>query len=186
MPELNGNSRRNVELKARLDDLEAARKSARQVCTQSLGVLRQVDTYFHARHGRLKLREFDDRPAELIWYARPDAKESKTSDYQVVPVTNPATLKAALASALGIWVVVEKQRELFLAENVRIHLDQVARLGDFLEFEAVLEDEMTAADGEAAVARLRETFQIADEALVAGSYSDLLLAQLGNGSVASE
>ena len=50
---------RNIELKARLADLDAARKTAVAIATERLGTQHQVDTYFHCRHGRLKLRQID-------------------------------------------------------------------------------------------------------------------------------
>lgn len=48
---------RNIELKARLGDYEAALKAASAIATSRLGVQHQIDTYFHCRNGRLKLRE---------------------------------------------------------------------------------------------------------------------------------
>jgi adenylate cyclase class IV len=62
---------RNIEIKARLSDLAAARQTAAAVATKRLGAQHQVDTYFHCREGRLKLREVDGLSAQLVWYARP-------------------------------------------------------------------------------------------------------------------
>ncbi|MCU0979871.1 MAG: adenylate cyclase, partial [Pirellulaceae bacterium] len=62
-----------------------------------------------------------------------------------------------------------------LYHNVRIHLDRVVDLGEFLEFEAVLGPEVNADSGHAQVAFLRDQFQIADADLLSGSYADLLL-----------
>lgn len=167
-------SRRNVELKARLADLERARAVARELPAENRGVLQQRDTYFDARHGRLKLREFEHRQAELIWYERANETVSRLSDYRLVPVRNPESLKAALTAAMGVLVVVEKRRELFLYRNVRIHLDTVTDLGTFLEFEAVLAPDDEQSAGEALLADLQDRFGIADSDLVAESYGDLL------------
>ena len=49
--------RTNIELKARLASLETAREVASRLATERLEDQRQVDTYFHCREGRLKLRE---------------------------------------------------------------------------------------------------------------------------------
>ena len=124
---------RNIELKARLVDLDTARKVAGVISTKRLGPQHQIDTYFHCSHGRLKLRQIDGLRAELIWYNRADEADPKPSDYQLVPLSNPETLKAALAGALGVRAVVEKRREIFLYHAVRIHLDDVVGLGHFLE-----------------------------------------------------
>lgn len=168
---------RNIELKARLTDLPAARKIAEALATHRLGVQHQVDTYFHARHGRLKLREIDGLAAQLVCYQRADETGPKSSDYQLVPVGNPQTLKAALRAALGVRCVVDKRREIFLVDNVRIHLDDVVGLGTFLEFEAVLGANVDDAAGHAQVDRLMQAFHIAPADLVRGSYGELLAKQ---------
>jgi predicted adenylyl cyclase CyaB len=165
---------RNIELKARLSDLDAARRVAESVATRRLGGQRQVDIYFHCRDGRLKLREIDGLSAQLVWYDRPDQQGPKASDYVLVPVANPQTLKAALAAALGIRVVVRKRREIFLVDNVRIHLDEVDGLGPFLEFESVLSAEIDDARGRDQLDALAATFSIDKADLQSGSYADLI------------
>lgn len=167
-------SARNIEIKARLRDLESARRIAEQVATDYLGVQRQVDTYFQCSHGRLKLREIDGQPAQLVSYRRPDQPGPKGSDYVLSPVVDAALLKQALTMALGVWRVVDKRREIWLADNVRIHLDEVAGLGLFLEFEAVLSPPLDNAAGQRQVETLMAQFHIAAEELLSGSYSDLM------------
>ena len=44
---------RNIELKARVADLEAARAVAARIATERPVAQQQVDTYFHCRQGRL-------------------------------------------------------------------------------------------------------------------------------------
>jgi len=165
---------RNIELKARLNDLAAARQVAQAIATAELGTQIQTDTYFNCPQGRLKLRQIEHAPAQLVWYLRPDEEGAKSSDYRLVPVTNPETLKAALDSAYGIWCVVRKRREIFLWDNVRIHLDDVDRLGVFLEFEAVLNNQLQDEAGHAQLAELSRRFSLQATDLLAGSYSDLL------------
>ena len=173
-------TRRNVELKARYPDLQAGADIAGGLGSTDADTLVQVDTYFHAADGRLKLREITSRvkgeSAELIWYARPDSVAARTSQFHVVPVPRPAPIIDALDAGLGIQVVVRKTRRLFLHENVRIHLDEVEGLGNFLEFEAVLEEGQDEADGYAQLETLQRDFKIHNEAIVGTSYSDLLLA----------
>ncbi|HEX4148465.1 MAG TPA: class IV adenylate cyclase [Pirellulales bacterium] len=164
----------NIELKARLASLAAAREVAKEVATEHLGSERQIDTYFVSSHGRLKLREIEGRQSQLVWYQRPDQASAKQSDYLLVPVAAPAALKAALARACGTRVVVVKCREIFLADNVRIHLDQVAGLGEFLEFEAVLGEGVSAELGRSQVAELATRFGIEAAQLIDASYADLL------------
>jgi len=166
---------RNLELKARLLDLALARQVAARLSGGAPQVLEQVDTYFLCRQGRLKLRQESGSTAHLVAYARPDHSDARLSDYRLVPVADAAGLKEALVATVGLWGEVRKRRELTLVENVRIHLDQVAGLGDYLEFEAVFQapgDEQRAA---AQLAELSRHFGIQPADLVAGSYSDLLL-----------
>lgn len=166
-------SLRNVELKARIDAGDRMRAIAAQLATERLPDQHQIDTYFVCLHGRLKLREINAQRAELIWYERPDQTESKLCRYCRIPVADPAALKHALQAALGLRVVVEKHREIYLFHNVRIHLDQVTGLGNFLEFEAVLGPEVTEAAGRRQVEQLQARFGIATADLLTGSYADL-------------
>jgi len=138
----NPSPRRNLELKARHGDLAAARKVVQAMArVRSVGVENQVDTYFQVPHGRLKLREINEESAMLIFYERPDQATARICNYQLVPFPDPVALKAALSAALGMRGVVRKRREIYFWHNVRIHLDEVAGLGTFVEFEAVLSPE---------------------------------------------
>ncbi len=165
---------RNIELKARLGDLESARRVAARIATETLGVQEQVDTYFTCGHGRLKLREIDDVSAQLVGYARADRPEPKASDYQLVPIADPEALKAALTATLGVRCVVRKRREIFLYHNVRIHLDEVAGLGTFLEFEAVLGPDVDDSTGQAQLQELSAIFALNPADLLSGSYADMI------------
>lgn len=168
--------RRNVELKARLEDLESGRAIASRLATERLADQQQTDTYFYCVRGRLKLREIDNHRAELIWYDRPDEQGAKTSNYRLVPVSDAAGLKQALDAALGVRVVVQKTREIFLYHNVRLHLDRVRDLGTFLEFEAVLPPDADPASGEVQIDWLSQQFHLDPTSLLEGSYADLLEA----------
>jgi homotetrameric cytidine deaminase len=161
--------RRNVELKAIDPDPARTLSLALAAGASDEGVIVQRDTYFRVREGRLKLREEEPGEAQLIAYSRPDAADVRVSDYRVVPA--PDGLLAALEGTLGVDVVVEKRRHLLLWETVRIHLDDVAGLGSFLELEAVAEDESDLTRENGQIAHLREALEIGE--LVEGSYQTL-------------
>ena len=143
------------------------------------GVLLQRDTYFHAVQGRLKLREAPGAVAELISYRRADRDGPKVSNYRIVPVMDPVATADALADALGVRVVVEKARRLILWRDVRIHLDSVAGLGEFVELEAVSDAPGGLVAEEAKIAELRVALAITDDLLVARGYADLLERRAG-------
>jgi predicted adenylyl cyclase CyaB len=159
-------------------DRDAARSL--EVCqglgAEDKGTLIQRDTYFEVPRGRLKLREEPDAVATLIAYERPDLSGNKESRYRLVEVPEPTDLRAALESVLAITVVVSKTRRLFIHEGVRIHLDRVDGLGDFIEFEGVVADGDDPAQFTALLDSLRRSFAIHDKDLLRESYSDLLRA----------
>lgn len=169
----------NIEIKARYRDHETARRVARELGATSLGRIHQIDTYFETRVGKLKLRESDVNGSELIPYIKVDQAETKRSDYARLPAQDPALVKRLLGELLGARLAVDKIREVFLVDNVRVHLDDVEGLGSFLEFEAVFDDDTPDAE-ERERAKLRELmsrFGVEPGDLLEGSYPDLLVKQ---------
>lgn len=169
-------ARRNVELKARDPDPAATLAAALAHGASDEGYLHQRDTYFGAGEGRLKLRE-EDGGAVLIAYARADRATARTSAYHLAAVTDPAATTAALDAALGITVVVAKQRHLLLWDDVRIHLDTVDGLGTWVELEAVAPFDSDLSAEHAKVAELRAVLGITDDRVVERGYAAMLLAE---------
>lgn len=161
----------NVELKARDPDPGATLARAQALGAADHGVLRQRDTYFRVPHGRLKLREQEGAPAELIEYRRADEAVARESRYERVPAADG--LREALASSLGVRVVVDKARRLLLHDDVRIHLDEVAGLGRFVELEALVRDGDTG-DAARRCEHVRAALGIED--IEPRGYADLLQA----------
>jgi homotetrameric cytidine deaminase len=165
--------RRNVELKAHDPDPARSLAVCRELGAEDQGILRQRDTYFRTRSGRLKLREQEPGGATLIQYDRPDAAQARESRYRLTAVPEPDALRASLDAALGTLVVVAKQRHLLLWDGVRIHLDTVEGLGAFVELEGVAPPESDLSAEQEKVARLRAALGIED--VLTDSYSDRLL-----------
>ena len=165
----------NVEIKARIDSVEALLPLARALSDgDHPQLIHQDDTFFDAPHGRLKLRVFGDGSGELIHYQRADADGPKLSDYILAPAPEPESLREALTRGLGLLGRVRKERILLLAGATRIHLDRVEGLGEFLELEVGLQDGQTEAEGRAIAQGLMAALQIAPSQLVSGAYLDLL------------
>lgn len=166
--------RRNLERKARCADLATAAAALHELGARREGVQEQTDTFFFARAGRLKLRVIEGQPAVLIWYDRPDTTAVRSSAYHLVPVADAGLLRAALAAALGVRGEVRKRRDVWHWHNVRIHLDVVAGLGTFVEFEAVLAGEPDEAPSQLRLEELGRALGLVAAQDVGCAYADLL------------
>jgi len=166
--------KRLVELKARYEDSGKAR--ALLAGSEHVGTYRQTDTYFALGERRLKLREIGGRATgQLVYYERPDDLGVKESEVLLYEAVDPTVLKEMLTRAFGVRVVVRKTREIYRQEGVQVHVDEVEGLGRFVEFELAVDVAPPAIEeGRAKLAAWQRRFEIADEDLVASSYSDLL------------
>ena len=167
---------RNMEIKARVLDRDALIEKALALNPHEQFELYQKDTFFNTPQGRLKLRQFKDGSAELIFYHRPDQAGPKLSTYSRCPVTHAEELAQTLEQAYGVRGVVEKIRHVYLVGQTRIHVDKVTNLGDFMELEVVLEDHETLEYGETVAKDLLKALEIDQSQLIEGAYMDLLLA----------
>jgi adenylate cyclase class IV len=169
----------NVEIKCRYPDYERGARLARDLGADLHGRLAQTDTYFRIRPGRLKLRHTRSGPVEryeLIHYRRWNRPTAKTSDYQLLPVADgPRTLEF-FSAALGVLVRVDKERTVYVKDNLRVHLDDVPPLGRFLEFELIVSPAHPQEECRGRMQELVRRFGIMPGDLVKVSYSDLLLA----------
>ena len=165
----------NIEFKAELRDIEAARRQCDVLGAQYIGRLRQTDTYYKVVDGRLKRRVAPGEPTEWIYYHRPDRVTPKMSNYSIL--TEDQAHRRWGTKRLRAWLTVTKTRELWMVEEVRIHLDDVDRLGRFIEFEAVISREFDVQACHRAVGELRQLFAVTMGEPVSTSYSDLI-AQL--------
>ena len=165
---------RNVEIKARVGDLESVRSRAEHLADGPGELLLQEDTFFPCEGARLKLRRFDASAGELIWYSRPDAEGPKESQYALCPTETPDLLCDLLARAYGVRAVVRKRRTLLLVGRTRVHLDQVEGVGEFVELEVVLREGESTEDGVREAQRLMGELGIGEGDLVSGAYMDLL------------
>lgn len=162
----------NLEAKFRLPDHAAAQAAAIAIGYRPEAVLNQRDTFFVVATGKLKLREEDQR-SYLIGYGRVERDGLQLSDYQLVPVPDPAAMRTLLAGTLGVLAEVRKRRTLLLCRNVRLHLDEVDGLGLLGEIEAVVPD---GGDPEAERAFVDATLAalgVSSEQLIEGSYFEM-------------
>jgi predicted adenylyl cyclase CyaB len=177
----------NIEFKAHLRNPTALSQVLAKHSQAPAAILIQTDTYFQVENGRLKLREIEGETAQLIFYQRPDRADVKRSDYCIAPVASPAALREVLAAACGIRVVVKKRRELYLLprkisappdatpnHTIRLHLDNVEGLGQFIEIEVIVEDGDPPQAAQAEARALANELCVEAEDFISGSYADLL------------
>ena len=166
---------RNVEIKARLENIQRQRALVAKLAHDPPLILHQRDVFFRCTTGRLKLRVLAEDEGELIAYSRPDQAGPKTSEYFISHTEDPKGLLIALKKSLGVLVEVVKYREVFFVGRTRVHLDQVESLGEFLELEVVLAETDAMEDGIAEANELMNRLEISQESLVENAYADLLL-----------
>jgi len=163
---------RNIEIKARVADLAAMRAAVRALGAHPHVVEAQTDRYYQLAGGRrVKLRTIAGGRAELIDYARPESSGVRASDYTITPVRDAHGCAVPPGEPL---VVVRKQREVLLLDNVRVHLDLVESLGSFLELEAVVDSQHDEARCHAQVATIMRGLGLHDADLIRASYAELL------------
>jgi adenylate cyclase class 2 len=166
---------KNIEVKYRLTSSEGLKKFFLQIPGVTFKWERQqIDSYYIVPHGRLKLREQPGEKAELIFYMRSNENQPRESYYRIYNSPDPELLKNILKKACGLDTVVEKQRTLLMYHNVRIHLDSVRDLGDFLELEAVMNNTYHQQDAKNNLEKLHtflKEWELIPESL---SYADLI------------
>ena len=164
----------NLELKARLASATTAHQVAQELSTRTPRREIQSDTYFGCAHGRLKLRQIDQQRGQLIWYQRADRAEARESHYQLTEITAFKAVCETLSAALGVRAKVAKERTVYWFENVRIHVDEVASLGTFLEFEAVITSPSEEAAAASQLEFLSAAFKIPANDVLTMSYGDMV------------
>ncbi len=168
---------RNIEIKVKVEDLDEVLHLALQLGARDQNIQVDTDTYFRVPHGRLKLRVHEGVPlGTLIAYQRPDDIVSRISDYTLVQIDDPDSLRLALTQSLGILVTVRKSRRVLLYGATRIHLDDVEGLGRFVELETVL-NEQTVGEAEVEHRHVLDALRLNQAEPVPVSYSDLLMTR---------
>jgi len=166
---------KNIEIKAKIHDLENAHSIASILSEQPKDEINQRDTFFNVATGRLKLRDFLNGSGQLIYYIREDRPDPTGSYYQVTSVSDPGSMRRVLAESLGVKGEVEKTRTLYLNGRTRIHIDEVKNLGSFLELEVVLAENENHSNGISEATEIMSKLSVTEEQLVQCAYIDLLL-----------
>jgi len=169
----------NIEIKAKCNNLDKIKQILNSGNAIFKGLDHQIDTYFNTNTGRLKFREGTIENA-LIQYNRENKYEPKESDVSLYKSSSNKLLKELLTKALGVLVVVDKQREIFYIGNVKFHLDKVKGLGKFIEIEAIGKEEDNKDDLFKQCKFYLNLFGVDKNDLIPVSYSDMIIENKKN------
>jgi len=164
-----------VEIKARCTDPEEMAVIIRKLGAEFKGRQSQVDTFYRVPHGRLKLRRSESEEC-LIGYRRPDHRGPKHCLVNLYPCRDTGQLDRVLSDALGVRIVVKKERDIYRLGDTKFPLDNVEGLGSFVEIEVLGRRGVDSVDKlRAACEKYLGLLGIRREDLIAESYGDMLL-----------
>ena len=168
--------RLNREIKAFCPDFVPVRRTLREIGAEFVEVKEQVDYFYHlpgsvatAGTPRLKLR-IEGAEAHVIYYCDRQENEGRTSRFQIWYVGD-GHVKEVLDAALGVRIVVRKQRELWRKDNAIFNLDTVEGVGQIFEVEV---QEREGRDIDAQLKEYRRRFAPYLERYIEGSNEDLV------------
>lgn len=164
----------NIEIKARCDNFEIIREILKSQQATFIKDCHQTDTYFKTKNGRLKFRE-SNFGNFLVFYNRQDQQGPKESKTIIHETESNSNLKEILINSFELLTVIDKQREIYSIKNVKIHLDSVENLGNFIEIEAQGDSNYNKANLLDECNYYLKLFKVPEEDLIPVSYSDLLL-----------
>jgi predicted adenylyl cyclase CyaB len=134
----------------------------------------QKDFYYKVKKSRLKLRVINSSFGSLIFYDRPEEESKRISEYLLVRTKDHNELKKILDNLFEELVTISKKREIFIYDNIRIHLDKVKNLGVFLEFEIIFSSIDKA---KKQMKEMIDHFGLDESKFINNSYSDLLIKE---------
>lgn len=165
----------NLELKIRLNDPERIYKRINEINAQYKGEIVQTDIYYKNEKYRIKLR-IENGNQTLIKYIRNEDKGERWSEFELISLEKNDARKF-LSDILNEEIVVEKKRKIYFYKYTRIHIDNVKKLGDFLELETqVIEgkEEASTRFGE-----IKSLLSLNKEPEIRKSYRDLIMENAG-------
>ncbi|WP_341904233.1 class IV adenylate cyclase [Fluviicola taffensis] len=166
---------KNFEFKAKIDEIAKYENLLLTLNPKFQGLDHQIDTYFNANQGRLKLREGTIENS-LIHYDRENVLGSKESQIILYQHEPNVALKNILTKQLGVKTVVDKKRKIYFIDHVKFHFDLVEGLGTFLEVEAIdSKEEFTLEELKLACDNYFHFFELTQDQVIDRSYSDLIM-----------
>lgn len=164
--------KKNLEIKYKFGNLREISYVTGLLKNYSRTIEIQTDIYYKTGKGRLKLRIINDTEGSLILYNRAEKKNKRISKYTISKTKDYRELDFILRKQFGVLVTVSKKREVYVYNNVRVHIDTVKGLGKFLEIE-IIYDEISKAKNQMKL--LISDLKLDENKFIKVSYSDLLI-----------
>lgn len=165
---------KNLEIKCRINNAKELSRLIQASGNYERSTEKQTDIYYKVRIGRLKLRIINNDYGNLIHYNREEKSTSRVSDYIISRTDNFKELDKILRSLYVVKVIVSKTREIYVTKNIRIHLDRVKGLGNFLEIEIIIDK---IAEARKTLKELISKLELSEREFIKNSYSDLLISK---------
>jgi len=162
---------KNLEIKIKLENASHINSIRNSLNKLSRSAEKQTDIYYKVKNGRLKLRIINDKEGSLILYNRAENKGKRISHYTISKTKDFMELDFILSRQFEILVKVYKLREIFISDNIRVHLDKVSGLGNYLEIEIIYSD---LKEANKQMADLISRLSLDEKKFIKNSYSDLL------------
>lgn len=166
--------RKNLDFKATVDDRDDFVSRVEKISDSGRVEMTQDDTYFDCQHGTLTLRTRDGEEGRLIFSASPDEAGPALSVFTSTSTAEAEALRNTLALAYGVTGRVQIDRLLYIAHNARIHLDRVEGLGDFVDLEVALNEEIDESAAREGALALMHALGIVADRFITGSYFDVV------------
>jgi len=128
---------KNLEIKVKIPSFTPFLAILNKKGIKQKEVLHQKDIYYKTGNVRLKLR-IENENERAIYYSRAEAGGTdRFSDYELLEISS-GNGESFFNKLFTPEIIVEKERILYIIGDTRIHLDNVKKLGTFLELETVV------------------------------------------------
>lgn len=165
----------NVDFKCELRDPGLARLALKRFGAVCATTVHHRDTYYRVPDGRLMRREAEGEPVEFVLYHRVDRAHPTISRFSIF-TEDEARLRYGTRE-LPVWVEVTKDREIWLVDNARVHIDRVDGLGWFMEIDVLVSRDFHIGKCHDLIGRIRESLAPCLGGLIATSYADMVASE---------
>jgi len=162
----------NLELKVKIRSHDEVITLLNSIKCEITNTLTQKDTYYKYPKGLLKLREQNGK-FQLVKYQRNGRSTERWSDYSILHLSGD-NVEKYLEELFEVETIVKKVRNLYIYKNTRIHLDEVKKLGKYLELETVVE-EITQEEAKQQFEDVINLLNLESLTGIRNSYKDLVL-----------